>query len=135
MIMHAYLYGTPIRVWDIILAHTRMGYPIRVWDVPYAYGPIYAYGAEHTHLVEVHAWKYTSRASKHVKVHVSWKHMCGGICMEGIRVKQKTRVLTRINLPIESIALHYINFLLVDQHNVTYGVFSSAYVYKILMNF
>ena len=47
--MHAYSYGTPIRVWDIILSHTRMGYPIRVWDVPYAYGPIYAYGAEHNH--------------------------------------------------------------------------------------
>ena len=31
MIMHAYSYGTPIRVWDIILAHTRMGRPIRVW--------------------------------------------------------------------------------------------------------
>ena len=43
MIMHAYSYGTPIRVWDIILAHTRMGYPIRVWDVPYAYGPIYTH--------------------------------------------------------------------------------------------
>ena len=22
---------------------------IRIWDVPYAYGPIYAYGAEHYH--------------------------------------------------------------------------------------
>ena len=42
-----------ILIWD---THTRMGhnigpytctgYPIRVWDVPYAYGPIYAYGAE-----------------------------------------------------------------------------------------
>ena len=29
------------------ISHTRMGQPIRVWDVPYAYGPIYAYGAEH----------------------------------------------------------------------------------------
>ena len=55
--------------------------------------------------------------------------------MEGIRVKQKTRVLTRRNLPIESIALHYINILLVDQHNVMYGLFGRAYVYKILMNF
>ena len=55
--------------------------------------------------------------------------------MEGIRVKQKTRVLTRRNLPIESIALHCINILLVDQHNVTYGIFGSAYIYKILMNF
>ena len=49
--MHAYSYGTPIRVWDIILSHTRMGYPIRVWDVPYAYGTIYAYGAEQCHCV------------------------------------------------------------------------------------
>ena len=47
--MHAYSYGTPIRVWDITLSHTRTGYPIRVWDVPYAYGPIYAYGAEQPH--------------------------------------------------------------------------------------
>ena len=47
--MYAYPYGTPIRVWDIILSHTCTGYPIRVWDVPYAYGPIYAYGAEHLH--------------------------------------------------------------------------------------
>ena len=39
MIMHVYSYGTPIRVWDIILAHTRTGYPmhtrmgrpIRIW--------------------------------------------------------------------------------------------------------
>ena len=53
MIMHAYSYGTPIRVWDIILAHTRMGYPIRVWDVPYAYGTIYAYGAEQIYYEEV----------------------------------------------------------------------------------
>ena len=52
--------------------------------------------------------------------------------MEGIRVKQKTRVLTRRNLPIKSIALHNINILLVD---VMYGLFGSAYVYKILMNF
>ena len=29
------------------ISHTRTGYPIRVWDVPYAYGPIYTYGAEH----------------------------------------------------------------------------------------
>ena len=50
MIMHEYSYGTPIRVWDIILSHTRMGYPIRVWDVPYAYGTIYAYGAEHIYV-------------------------------------------------------------------------------------
>ena len=85
--------------------------------------------------MEVHAWKYTSHGSKHVKVHVLWKHTCGGICMEGIRVKQKTRVLTCRNLPIESIALHYINILLVDQHNVMYGLFGSACVYKILMNF
>ena len=29
------------------ISHTRMGYPYApVWDVPYAYGPIYAYGAE-----------------------------------------------------------------------------------------
>ena len=48
--------------------------------------------------------------------------------MEGIRVKQKTCVLTHRNLPIESIALHYINILLVDQHNVTYGLFGSAYI-------
>ena len=71
---------------------------------------------------------YTSRGSKHVKVHVSWKHTRGSVYMEGIRVKQKTRVLTRRNLPIESIALHYINILLVDQHNVTYGLFSSAHI-------
>ena len=56
-----------------------------------------------------------------MKVHVSSKHTRGGICMEGICmegicVKQKTRVLTCRNLPIESIALHYINILLVDQH-------------------
>ena len=78
--------------------------------------------------MEVQAWKYTSRGSKHVKVHVSWKHTRGGACMEGICVKQKTRVLTRRNLPIESIALHYINVLLVDQHNVMYGLFGSTYI-------
>ena len=76
-----------------------------------------------------------SRGSKHVKVHVLWKHTRGRICMEGIRVKQKTRVLTRRNLPIKSITLHYINILLVDQHNVTYGLFGITYIYKILMNF
>ena len=81
-----------------------------------------------TRLVEVHVWKYTSRGSKRMKVHVSWKHMRGSICMEGIHVKQKACVLTRINLPIESIALHYINILLVDQHTVTYGLFGSAYI-------
>ena len=48
--------------------------------------------------------------------------------MEGIRVKQKTRVLTRRNLPTKSIALHYINILLVDQHNVIYGLFSRAHI-------
>ena len=63
MIMHAYSYGTPIRVWDIILAHTRMGRPIRVWDVPYAYGPIYAYGAEQNY----HAAP-TSRSAQIIKV-------------------------------------------------------------------
>ena len=73
-------------------------------------------------------WKYTFRGSERVKVHVSWKHTRGSICMEGIRVKQKTRVLTRRNLPIESIALHCINILLVYQHNVTYDLFSSAYI-------
>ena len=74
-----------------------------------------------------------SRGSKHVKVHISWKHTCGsicmkGICMKGIRVIQKTCVLTRRNLPTKYIALHYINILLVDQHNVTYGLFSSAHI-------
>ena len=49
-ISHTHM-GRPIRVWDIILAHTRTGYPIRIWDVPYAYGPIYAYGAEHYHKI------------------------------------------------------------------------------------
>ena len=39
-----YAYGT-----YVILAHTRTGYPIRIWDVPYAYGSIYAYGAEQLH--------------------------------------------------------------------------------------
>ena len=78
--------------------------------------------------MEVHAWKYTFRESKRVKVHVSWKHMRGSVCMEGIRVKQKMRVLTRRNLPIESIALHYINILLVDQLTVMYGLFGSAYI-------
>ena len=57
--MYAYSYGTPIRVWDIILAHTRMGRPIRVWDVPYAYGPIYAYGAEQRYLWRVISVKNT----------------------------------------------------------------------------
>ena len=74
-----------------------------------------------------------SRGSKRVKVHISWKHTRGSICMEGIRMKQKMRVLTCRNLPTESIALHYINILLVDQHNVTYGLFSSTH--KMLMNF
>ena len=78
--------------------------------------------------MEVHAWQYTSCGSKRVKVHVSWKHMRGGICMEGIRVKQKTHVLTRRNLPTKSVALHYINILWVDQHNVTYGLFGSTYI-------
>ena len=31
--LHAYMYS----IWDIILSH----------NIPYAYGPIYAYGAEH----------------------------------------------------------------------------------------
>ena len=53
---------------------------------------------------------------------------CGSICMEDICMKQKMRVLTRRNLPIESIALHYINILLVDQHNVTYGLFSNVHI-------
>ena len=78
--------------------------------------------------MEVNTWKYMYRGSKHVKVRVSWKHSCGSICMEGINVKQKMRILTRRNLPTESIALHYINILLVDQHNVTYGLFSSAHI-------
>ena len=77
--------------------------------------------------MEVHTWKYTSRESKCVKVHVSWKHTRGSICMEGIRVKQKMCVLPRRNLPIKFIAFDYINILLVDQH-VTYGLFSSAYI-------
>ena len=42
-----YSYRTPIRVWGNVMSHTRMGCPIRVWDVRYAYGPTYAYGAEH----------------------------------------------------------------------------------------
>ena len=40
-----YSYGTkccPIRVWASHMS-------IRIWDVTYAYGPIYAYGAEHIH--------------------------------------------------------------------------------------
>ena len=43
-----------------------------------------------------------------VEVHAKYMH--------GSRYtrEQKTRVLTRRNLPIESIALHYINILLVD---------------------
>ena len=72
-----------------------------------------------TRLMEVNMRKYTSRESTRVEVR---------ICMEGISVKQKTRVLTHRNLPIKSIALHYINIQLVDQHNVTYGLFGSAYV-------
>ena len=44
--MHTHMGRPYIRVWDIILSHMRTGYPIRVWDVPYAYGTIYAYGAE-----------------------------------------------------------------------------------------
>ena len=35
------------------ISHTRMGQPIRVWDVPYAYGPIYAYGAEQLQVTKV----------------------------------------------------------------------------------
>ena len=48
--MHAYSYGTPIRIWDIILAHTRTGYPIRVWDVPYAYGTSHTRMGQYTHM-------------------------------------------------------------------------------------
>ena len=29
--------------------------PIRVWDSPYAYGPTYAYGAEHIHTCYMHS--------------------------------------------------------------------------------
>lgn len=47
--MYMYSYRTPIRVWGNVMSHTRMGYPIRVWDVRYAYGPTYAYGAEHSY--------------------------------------------------------------------------------------
>ena len=43
-IMHVYSYGMPM--------HTRMG-PIRIRDIPYAYGPIYAYGAEQMHVILV----------------------------------------------------------------------------------
>ena len=36
-----------------MLSHTRMAshMSIRIWDVPYAYGPIYAYEAEHFHYI------------------------------------------------------------------------------------
>ena len=42
-----YLYVTrccPIHVWASHMS-------IRIWDVPYAYGPVYAYGAEHHNYV------------------------------------------------------------------------------------
>ena len=48
-----YLYGTkccPIRVWASHMS-------IRIWDVPYAYGPIYAYGAEHSQYKSRNTWK------------------------------------------------------------------------------
>ena len=30
-IVYVYSYGTPIRVWDNVMSHTRKGYPICVW--------------------------------------------------------------------------------------------------------
>ena len=60
-----------------------------------------------------------SRGSTRVEVY-AWK--------VHIHVKQRTRVLTRRNLHIKSITLHYINILLVDQHNIMYCLFGSAYI-------
>ena len=37
----------PICVWASHMS-------IRIWDIPYAYGPIYAYGAEHAYSLCLH---------------------------------------------------------------------------------
>ena len=68
-----------------------------------------------THLMEVNMWKYTSCGSKLMEVHVHGRYTCVA----------KHRC---INLLIKSIALHYTNILLVDQHNAMYGLFSSAHI-------
>ena len=71
-------------------------------------------------LVEVHAWKYMSCRSTLVKVHISWKYMCG----------RYTHALTCKSIPTESITLHYTKFLSIDQHtyNVMHHLFSSAHI-------
>ena len=49
---YVYAYGTTIRVWYRKTYHTRMVHTIRVQYVPYAYGMKYAYGTQHTYIVE-----------------------------------------------------------------------------------
>ena len=75
------------------------------------------YTCGNTRLVEINAWKYMSHGSTRMEVD-AWK----------VYVWNKRHVLTCRNLPIESIALYYINILLVNQHNVTYGLFRSTYI-------
>ena len=47
----------PIRVWASHMS-------IRIWDVPCAYGPIYAYGAEHIYAISTASILYTSKTLK-----------------------------------------------------------------------
>ena len=60
-----------------------------------------------------------SRGSTRMKVHILWKHIHGNTLMKGTCVEQNMHVLTHKNFITESIALHYTNILLVDQHNNT----------------
>ena len=59
--------------------------------------------------------------------HAYWCHVMytshGSTCMEGTHVEQKTHVLLT-----ESIALHYTNNLLIDEHNVTHGLFGTTHI-------
>ena len=85
----------------------------------------YAYWCHvmYTYLMDAYAWMYMSCGSTHVKVHILWKHM------QEVHAWNKTRMhLTCNNLLTKSIALYYTNILLVDQHNVTYHLFSGAYI-------
>ena len=81
-------------------------------------------------LVEAHAWKCTSRGSSRVEVYVSWKLSRGSVRLVEAQAWNKTRMHShaRKNVLTESIALHYTNILLVNQHNVTYRLFSSAHI-------
>ena len=83
-IMYVYSYGTPIRVWDNVMSHTRMGCPIRVWDVPYAYGPTYAYRAEQGHHIMGCCMKFDCGSPLQK---LAWTQLCPDIAYKCLSLK------------------------------------------------